>query len=156
VQTVRSVHGLGTCLFASNLCLGRSREGATPEGPRRSAARFTSTRSAPADAPPNSVEFMSHRCYLPLMVDHRTLFAESDHEAELRLTGWVMPLLWPAATPDLRPPPSGARCSNCGSQAFWTELSGRRHGWRCCTCVPHHRPDDRVEIIETTGDLVFA
>lgn len=103
-----------------------------------------------------SVDIQQHCVYLPLMaLNHTDLFQESDHDAELRLTGWVMPKLHPPATPSLQPPPHGAACSNCGSQAFWTEISGRRHGWRCCTCIPHHRPDDRVEVLET-ADMALA
>jgi hypothetical protein len=83
------------------------------------------------------------------MVHQATLFEESDLETELKLTGWTMPALWPAATPGPDIPPPLFRCSSCGAGAWWHEKTGRVWGMRCMVCVPPPRPDDRIVIIET-------
>jgi hypothetical protein len=46
-------------------------------------------------------------------------------------------------------PPLRAKCQHCLGQVFWTERSGQAYGWRCATCIPASRPDDRLTIVST-------
>ena len=70
-----------------------------------------------------------HEAISPHM-DQSTLFQASDHE--INDGHWVMPALPPPASPDLTPPQPGSRCSACGCSSVWSEVQGRRFGWRCC------------------------
>ena len=72
--------------------------------------------------------------------------------------GWVMPKLWPRATPSLDRPPLDHACSSCGAPcgSYWQEKGGRRNGWRCSTCLPSPRSDDQIVFADQVEELADA
>jgi hypothetical protein len=73
-----------------------------------------------------------------------------EDEGDRRTPGWVMPKLWPSATPHPDPPPRDHVCAQCSGPAanYWSERSSRSGGWRCLTCHASHRPHDRIRFAD--------
>jgi hypothetical protein len=72
--------------------------------------------------------------------------ASLEDDPDTITPGWIIPRLWPRATPLLERPPLDHTCSSCGGPcgSYWQERDGRQHGWRCATCCPPARGDDQI------------